>query len=180
MLVSWTSLSLLALPLLARTHPHNIRSALPDTWFHPLDHPLNALFRRQGGPSLPTDGITYPQVGSPSPLLSCILPALFFLIRLIAWAAAYPVSTPDANAMPQAWEDALDAAVQAGKIPNIPPTSNPNNGSPVYPPDYDPYSSEVCSATYKCRIAGDVWEAPPGVIGISFDDGPLPVSVFHL
>ncbi len=33
---------------------------------------------------------------------------------------------------------------------------------------------------YKCRIAGDVWDAPQGVIGISFDDGPLPVSVFHL
>jgi chitin deacetylase len=82
--------------------------------------------------------------------------------------------------MPQAWKDALSAAVQAGKIPNIPPSSDPNNGNPVYPPGYNPYSPQVCSGTYKCRIAGDVWDAPEGVIGISFDDGPLPVSVFHL
>ena len=80
--------------------------------------------------------------------------------------------------MPQAWKDALTAAVQAGKIPNIPPSSDSNkkNGSPVYPPGYNPYSPQVCSGTYKCRIAGDVWDAPPGVIGISFDDGPLRVS----
>ena len=97
---------------------------------------------------------------------------------LIAWAAAYPAGTPDADAMPQAWKDALTAALQAGKIPNIPPSSDSNkkNGSPVYPPGYNPYSPQVCSGTYKCRIAGDVWDAPPGVIGISFDDGPLRVS----
>lgn len=81
--------------------------------------------------------------------------------------------------MPQAWKDALTAAVQAGKIPDIPPSSysNNNNGSPVYPPGYNPYSPQVCSGTYKCRVVGDVWDAPPGMIGISFDDGPLPVSL---
>jgi chitin deacetylase len=79
--------------------------------------------------------------------------------------------------MPQAWKDALSAAVQAGKIPNIPPTSDPNNGNPVYPSGYNPSSPQVCSATYKCRITGDIWDAPQGVIGISFDDGPLPVSL---
>ncbi|KAH9002195.1 carbohydrate esterase family 4 protein [Lactarius hatsudake] len=164
MFVLWISLTLLALPFLARTgaahsgHSHGIRSPLPETWFHPRDHPVHSLFRRQTGTGPPTDGITYPQVGSPT------------------WAAAYPASTPDANAMPQAWKDALSAAVQAGKIPNIPPSSDPNNTSPVYPSGFDPYSPQVCSATYKCRIAGDIWDAPQGVIGISFDDGPLPPS----
>ncbi|KAH9060911.1 carbohydrate esterase family 4 protein [Lactarius vividus] len=164
MFVLWISFTLFALPFLARTgaahpgHSHKIRSPLPETWFHPRDHPVHSLFRRQTGTGPPTDGITYPQVGSPT------------------WAAAYPASTPDANAMPQAWKDALSAAVQAGKIPNIPPSSDPNNASPVYPSGYDPYSSQVCSATYKCRIAGDIWDAPQGVIGISFDDGPLPPS----
>ncbi|KAH9179608.1 carbohydrate esterase family 4 protein [Lactarius sanguifluus] len=146
MFVLWFSLTLLAFPFLARTgaahpgHSHEIRSPLPETWFHPRDHPVHSLFHRQTGTGPPTDGITYPQVGSPT------------------------------------WKDALNAAVQAGKIPNIPPSSDPNNASPVYPSGYDPYSSQVCSATYKCRIAGDIWDAPQGVIGISFDDGPLPPS----
>jgi len=164
MFVFWNSLTLLALLLLARTgaaypgHSHTNRSPLPETWFHRRDHPVHSLFRRQAGTGPPTDGITYPQVGSPT------------------WAAAYPASTPDADAMPQAWKDALSAAVQAGKIPNIPPSSDPNNKGPVYPSGYNPYSPQVCSGTYKCRISGDVWDAPPGVIGISFDDGPLPPS----
>ncbi|KAI0254771.1 hypothetical protein BJV78DRAFT_1182855 [Lactifluus subvellereus] len=36
--------------------------------------------------------------------------------------------------MPQAWKDALNTAVQAGKIPNVPISSGPNNGIPVYSP----------------------------------------------
>ena len=72
MIVFWISLTLLAFPLLARTgaaypgHSHKIRSPLPETWFHQRDHPVRSLFRRQAGSGLPTDGITYPQVGSPS------------------------------------------------------------------------------------------------------------------
>ena len=73
MFVFWNSLTLLTIPLLARigaAYPgrsHEIRSPLPETWFHQRDHPIHSLFRRQAGPGLPTDGITYPQVGSPSP-----------------------------------------------------------------------------------------------------------------
>ncbi|KAI0268179.1 hypothetical protein BC834DRAFT_821301 [Gloeopeniophorella convolvens] len=163
MILSWISLSLLAVaPVFGHPgaspleHAHKAHAPLPDTWYHPRDHPIHGLFRRQAG--IPTDGQTYPQVGSPT------------------WAAAYPSSTPDANAMPQEWKDALNAAVQAGKIPNIPPTSDPNNGNPVYPQGFDPLSPQVCSATYKCRLTGDIWDAPDGVIGVSFDDGPLPVS----
>lgn len=113
----------------------------------------------------------------PIQLLPCSHRVFPFRSPPIAWAAAYPASTPDANAMPQAWKDALAAAEKAGKIPNIPPSSSSNKGNPVYPSGYDPLSAQVCSATYKCRIAGDIWDAPQGVIGISFDDGPLPVSV---
>ena len=78
--------------------------------------------------------------------------------------------------MPQAWKDALNAAVQAGKIPGIPPTTVPAGQNPVYANNLDPMSPQVCSSTYKCRISTDVWDAPDGVVGISFDDGPLPVS----
>lgn len=72
MFVFWNSLTLLALPLLVRTgtaypgHPHKIQSALPEAWFHQRDRPVHSLFRRQAGSGLPTDGITYPQVDSPS------------------------------------------------------------------------------------------------------------------
>ncbi|KAI0254781.1 hypothetical protein BJV78DRAFT_1370340 [Lactifluus subvellereus] len=160
---TWGTFALLALLLACigsalPSHSHGSRSALPGTWFHPPGHPVHALFRRQNGTALSTDGISYPPVGSPT------------------WAAAYPSSTPDAGAMPQAWKDALNTAVQAGKIPNVPISSGPNNGMPVYPPGSNPNSPQVCSATYKCRIQGDVWDAPQGVIGISFDDGPLPPS----
>ncbi|KAI0053654.1 carbohydrate esterase family 4 protein, partial [Auriscalpium vulgare] len=127
------------------------------SWYHADDHPVNALFRRQNA-DLANDGQTYPQVGSP------------------AWSAAWPVSTPDSNAMPQAWKDALNNAVAAGKIPNIPVSSGPANASPVYPAGNDPNTLPVCSATYKCRLPGDVWDAPAGTVGISFDDGPLPTS----
>ncbi len=73
--------------------------------------------------------------------------------------------------MPQAWKDALDAAVKAGKIPDIPPSIS-TGGNPTYPDGLDPMSDEVCSATYKCRNPDDVWDAPDGHVGIGFDDGP--------
>lgn len=92
------------------------------------------------------------------------------------WYAAYPQSTPDPNALPKQWVDALNAAVAAGKIPDIPP-SNPTDGNPVYPNGLDPNSDAICSSTYKCRKNTEiVWDAPDGVFGISFDDGPQPVS----
>ena len=77
--------------------------------------------------------------------------------------------------MPQEWKDALNAAVQAGKIPNLAPSTNDPNAGPVYPKGVDPMSPDVCSATYKCRLDTDLWDAPDGQVGISFDDGPIPV-----
>ena len=78
--------------------------------------------------------------------------------------------------MPQAWKDALNAAVQAGKIPNIPLGHQTSSGSnPTYG-SLDPNGPEVCSGTYQCRIPGQIWDAPAGTLGLSFDDGPLPVS----
>ncbi|GLB34544.1 putative polysaccharide deacetylase [Lyophyllum shimeji] len=124
---------------------------LPDTWYQPDDHPVHALFKR----GAPGDGTNYPAVGSPT------------------WSSAYPVTSPDVNQLPKEWVDALNAAVSAGKIPNIPQSSNTPGVSPVYPAGYDPNGQQVCSATYKCRIPGDIWDGPPGTFSISFDDGPL-------
>jgi chitin deacetylase len=144
------------------TDAHNYapQDPLPNHWYHDDDHPAHALFRRQAG--TPTQPSAFPQVGTP------------------AWAAAYPSWSPDSSAIPQAWTDALNNAVQAGTIPNIPvsqqsnPSANPTYGT------LNPNGAQVCSGTYGCRIAGQIWDAPAGVMGISFDDGPLPVSYARL
>ncbi|TFK55730.1 glycoside hydrolase/deacetylase [Heliocybe sulcata] len=127
----------------------------PDAkWYHRRDHRAHSLFARDAADN--STG-SFPAVGSP------------------AWSAAYPQSTPDSSKLPQAWVDALNQAVQAGKIPNIPPSTT-TGGNPTYPSGYDPMSSQVCSATYKCRNPDDIWDAPEGVIGSGFDDGPTEFS----
>jgi hypothetical protein len=98
----------------------------------------------------------------------------------IEWAAQFPADVPDYTQLPKEWTDALAAADAAGKIPNIPHASAPGGQSnPVYPPGVNPSSPEICSATYKCVIPEDedLWNAPTGVYGSSFDDGPYPVSL---
>ncbi|KAF8910686.1 hypothetical protein CPB85DRAFT_1253239 [Mucidula mucida] len=118
------------------------------TWYQERDHRVHDLFKR-----ISSDGTEYPEVGSST------------------WSAGFPTTTPDPAQMPQAWKDALDAAVKAGKIPDIPPSIS-TGGNPTYPDGLDPMSDEVCSATYKCRNPDDVWDAPDGHVGIGFDDGP--------
>ena len=78
--------------------------------------------------------------------------------------------------MPVAWVNALNYAVAAGKIPNIPMSNYTLGNDPVYPNGSDPTSPEICSGTYKCMIPGDIWNAPDGVFASAFDDGPTAVS----
>ncbi|GBE79445.1 Chitin deacetylase [Sparassis crispa] len=145
------------IPVASNFHPHEhptLTKRLPGVWYQADDSPAHSLFHR----NKLSDRQTSPTVGSST------------------WSAAYPEDTPDSNQLPQAWVDALDAAVSAGKIPSIPvPTMGPD-GNPVYPDGLDPTSSEVCSGTYQCYIPGELWNAPNGVIAASFDDGPLPPS----
>jgi peptidoglycan/xylan/chitin deacetylase (PgdA/CDA1 family) len=157
------SIFLIALPAVhaAVIHPvqdhndesHQITKRLPTTWYHSDDHPVHALFKRAPG-----DGTNYPAVGSPT------------------WSAPFPRSSPDVSQLPKEWVTALNAAVAAGKIPNIPQSSNTPGVNPVYPQGVNPNGPEVCSATYKCRIPGDIWDAPDGYFALSFDDGPTPAS----
>ncbi|KAF9026752.1 glycoside hydrolase/deacetylase [Hymenopellis radicata] len=140
---------LLAFASSALSHsPIHLPGRRTGTWYQERDHPVHGLFKR-----ISNDGTEYPEVGSST------------------WSAAYPTTTPDPAQMPQAWKDALDAAVKAGKIPDIPPSTS-TGGSPTYPNGLDPMSAAVCSATYKCRNPDDVWDAPDGHVGIGFDDGP--------
>jgi chitin deacetylase len=79
--------------------------------------------------------------------------------------------------MPQAWTDALNTAVKAGLIPNIPVSTQANpDANPAYAGFPDPSKPPVCSGYAQCRIDGQIWDAPDGHVGISFDDGPLPPS----
>ncbi|KAF8913899.1 hypothetical protein CPB84DRAFT_1757852 [Gymnopilus junonius] len=144
-----------AVPALGYSHDHHHESpqSLPSkTWYQDPEHPVHALFRRDAL----GDGTTYAAVGSPS------------------WSAPYPSSTPNPSALPVEWLNTLNAAVAAGKIPNIPQSSNLPNQNPVYPTGYDPNSPTVCSATEQCVTPGDIWDAPDGVFASSFDDGPTP------
>ncbi|KAK7044325.1 carbohydrate esterase family 4 protein [Favolaschia claudopus] len=156
-------LFLLALPFLSSAsasavgrhedHSHGLEQRLPSaTWYHHRDHPVHSLFRRDGD----TDGVNYAPVGSSE------------------WAAGYPPeppTLPDVKSIPASWISALNDAVSRKAIPDIPPSKLDSGGNPTYA-GKDPNSPEICSSTYQCRIDGDIWDAPAGSIGLSFDDGP--------
>jgi chitin deacetylase len=98
------------------------------------------------------------------------------------WLAGFPppLISPNTNTLPQEWVNALNSAVAAGAIPNIPLSTVTPGSNPVYPNGTDPTSPGICSGTLKCRIAGDIWDAPEGIFASSFDDGPTQVSSFYL
>ncbi|PWN46455.1 hypothetical protein IE53DRAFT_372423, partial [Violaceomyces palustris] len=113
-------------------------------------------------------------------LAACLLgSALAGPVRMVRRADdSYPpvLQTPPASMTPKAWTDALNAAIAAGKIPNIPVASVDSVGNINYPggAGYDP---QTCSWTMtKCLGPEDVTEAPANTIAISFDDGPTYVS----
>lgn len=133
---------------------HSVRRSLGARWYHEADHPVHNLFRRSGQ----TDGITYPVVGS------------------LMWGADFPNGTPDSSQLPKAWLDALTAAVNAGKIPDVPMAESEDGADPKYPDDLDPMSPQVCSSTYKCINNEAWWDGPEGYYASSFDDGPQPTT----
>ncbi|KAI0743077.1 hypothetical protein C8Q80DRAFT_1055608, partial [Daedaleopsis nitida] len=152
----------LSSPASARPHDGHdndvLKAALPGMWYHADDHPVHNLFRRGG------DGTTYAAIGTTE------------------WSAGFPgdgTMPADGKGYPQVWIDALNAAVKAGKIPDIPQSTIDNDtGFTSYPKGFDPNGPVVCSATYQCRSndSSEIWDAPDGVFASSFDDGPLPTS----
>ncbi|KAF7357283.1 Carbohydrate esterase family 4 protein [Mycena sanguinolenta] len=142
-------LALLALPLLSSAHgnhendSHSAAKRLPSSWFHERDHPVHELFRRGD-----TDGVTYAAVGSSE------------------WSASFPASWPtngiDTNSLPSSWVAALNAAVAAKTIPDVPVPTMGSDGNPAYPSGQDPTGSDICSGTYGCRVDGDIWDGPDG------------------
>ncbi|KAG8859305.1 hypothetical protein FRB96_004520 [Tulasnella sp. 330] len=74
--------------------------------------------------------------------------------------------------MPAAWKQALASAVTAGLIPNIVRSNAQGN----YPAGTNSGSKTICNSAAQCREEGDVWDAPDGKLGVSFDDGPTESS----
>ncbi|KAJ9094374.1 hypothetical protein QFC19_007983 [Naganishia cerealis] len=97
------------------------------------------------------------------------------------WRAAYPPpgSTPSGDRIPQAWKDRLAEVMKSPAFPTYGP-STPNNGYPQYKSANGTSISgtdpTVCSFTYECVGDGDIHNAPDGVIGLNFDDGPTSFS----
>jgi chitin deacetylase len=136
-------LSLAEAAILPGRSDHTSARSLGGKWYHRDDHPAHALFKRQ---SVPSDGVNYPAIGSKE------------------WLSAYPQGLPDTSKLPQEWVNALNTAVAAGKIPNLAPSKNNPAGIPTYG-NLKPTSPQVCSGTYQCQIAGDIWAAPDGFLG---------------
>lgn len=78
--------------------------------------------------------------------------------------------------LPAEWVEELNAAVAANDNSKI-PQSNLTNNTIIYPNDTN--LADVCSGSYKCRIPGDIWDAPQNIFASSFDDGPTDVSCFN-
>ncbi|KAF9009044.1 hypothetical protein BDQ17DRAFT_1301332 [Cyathus striatus] len=133
--------------------PRGYRSEDSIAWYHIENHTIYKLFSRAQD-----DGTDYPAVGT------------------TAWSAPFPRSSPSINDLPGEWIAALDNALAAKKIPDIPRATNTPQTNPVYPRGVNPLDKDVCSATYKCRNVDDIWDGPNGTFGISFDDGPQPAT----
>lgn len=91
----------------------------------------------------------------------------------------YPAAlvTPPDSSLPQEWMTALNTAVSAGKIPDIPVSTETASGNVVYPSNKVGNSQETCSWTIsKCNGPDDITDAPDGEWTIAFDDGPTAAS----
>ncbi|KAJ1308486.1 hypothetical protein OPQ81_004190 [Rhizoctonia solani] len=152
-----TFVALLAAPaVLAHPieHSHVEPRSLGARWFHDAGHPVHRLFARQ---SNSTNGA----IGSPD------------------WVKQYPASSKlTASNLKPEWKAALDKAVSSGLIPsNCPVSKQSGGGAPSYTNStgkMDPGKQPICSSSSQCRGDGQVYDMPDGIVGLSFDDGPLP------
>ncbi|BGP53202.1 hypothetical protein JCM8202v2_000761 [Rhodotorula sphaerocarpa] len=86
-------------------------------------------------------------------------------------SSTYPAAGTVGPAPKPEWVATYNAAKAAGKIPNI-AKSWLQDGNVVYPQGTD--GQAVCSWTLTgCFGPNDIHEAPDGMYGVSFDDGPL-------
>ncbi|CAE6473958.1 unnamed protein product [Rhizoctonia solani] len=142
-------------------HSHVEARSLGARWFHEADHPISRLFTRQSNSTNGTVSAGSP--GSPN------------------WAKQYPTASKlTANDLKPEWKTLLDNAVSSGQIPaNCPVSKQSGGGAPTYSNStgkMDPGKQPICSSSSQCRGDDQVYDMPDGLVGISFDDGPLPPS----
>ncbi|KAG8734819.1 hypothetical protein FRC10_011396 [Ceratobasidium sp. 414] len=133
-------------------HPLSETSAglLPGRWYRePGSHPVHKLFARQSG---------FPAVGSPE------------------WTKKYPPGKLSPSQTPQAWTDALNAAVSAGLIPTNCPVASAAGTYSNSSGTMNPFREPICSSAAQCKSADQTYDVPDGLVALSFDDGPLPAS----
>ncbi|UZJ52440.1 hypothetical protein CBS101457_001760 [Exobasidium rhododendri] len=81
--------------------------------------------------------------------------------------------TPPGSSLPPDWVKALNDAISAGKIPDIPVTSETASGEIIYPNKVGSHNTTTCSWTIdKCNGPSDIVDPPDGEWTIAFDDGP--------
>ncbi|KAK0549286.1 hypothetical protein OC861_004484 [Tilletia horrida] len=74
------------------------------------------------------------------------------------------------------WKAALDAAIKAGKIPDIPPSSSVDGGTPTYPSSV--VMKDVCNWSIdQCQGPNDIHSSPDGWAAVNFDDGPTQATM---
>ncbi|KLO19951.1 glycoside hydrolase/deacetylase [Schizopora paradoxa] len=150
----------------AHPHAHKTRSALPGDWVQSEDHPVYELFRRTNLNKRQSNSTANSTSGIPA-------------VGSSAWTALYPQGSADTSNLPAAWTNALNAAVAAGQIPNV-PQSSLVNGNPTYPNGANSQDESICSGNGggpgSCRTNGSIWDAPDGMVAIGFDDGPTQFS----
>ncbi|TNY23989.1 hypothetical protein DMC30DRAFT_371950 [Rhodotorula diobovata] len=77
----------------------------------------------------------------------------------------------------QVWVDTYNAAKAAGKIPSFAPAVL-RDGVPYYPSGTETGERGVCSwSSAHCFGEHDISDAPDGMYGVNFDDGPVPASL---
>ncbi|KAG8743382.1 hypothetical protein FRC10_012186 [Ceratobasidium sp. 414] len=151
-------LALVAAAPAVLAHPldlsHVEKRSLGARWYHDEDHPVHRLFARQNNSN------PYPAVGSP------------------AWTQKYPPGKLTTAGIPTGWIDVLNQAISAGKIPtDCPVSTQTGGGTPVYNSGsgtLNPGKNPICSSYAQCKGDGQIYDAPDGVVALSFDDGPLP------
>ncbi|GAA5908722.1 uncharacterized protein JCM6883_004151 [Sporobolomyces salmoneus] len=91
--------------------------------------------------------------------------------------SVYPNPGTKGPAPKQEWIDKYNEAKAAGRIPGDSPSSLDATGNIVYAPGVRTGPNGVCSWTVAhCFDTFDVSDAPDGMYGVSFDDGPTPNS----
>lgn len=111
------------------------------------------------------------------PALTSRQPRFIKLFTRQASSTQYPGQDVVGPAPRSEWLNALNSEKQAGRIPSLKPSLKTVAGNIEYPRGMngsDP--NTICSWTIGCRSHADITDAPDGMMGISFDDGPEPAS----